>query len=628
MAKGRILVIDDEAFFRDLYRDLLEAEGYHVRACASGVEALECLRLEEFDLIVTDMEMVGMNGIETTEAIRRFNPDQDVMVVTGQKDVTFAVEAMKHGVTEYLLKPVNPEEFLLTVGKVLFRQAQKTEHQKLLAENIEYLSLLTSFRRCLGFLQVHDLDRLGDLALDSLMEMMRAEGGALWLPGYRGQQYRLRCRRGLAQVAPEEESFRPGEALRRLLLGGEPAFVDGGTAVWVPLRAGAEPVALARIESPSGRSGFNRRDLKIAALVAEFAASALFNVLRYRNLERNVLRVPRSEAYTMAFFRDHVAKELHKARRYGRNLSLLRLSIDNYAELRSRFRDRELEEGVARLIETVNTALRDADIMAMDAPHEFFILLPETDYWGSLVALKRIRKALRGKLTLCDLKKSHPVRAYLRSASFPGDGATFEELGQAAEYRLAQLKSSLFHRGRMEEASFWQVVEEVLGSGRDYRFEADGLRVSSRLATLEAPGISRYFRMPAARLEEILRSFCREVAESNRVRGVLYRGCHNFDRVRQSLRFVEGLERSATSLYLLGGHRRVSWDFQRIVPIYIEDAHFQQVAFLLYLNEDYAYALFARRRGEELVGFHTSDFYFVENAIAKLQEQYQLQAQI
>jgi hypothetical protein len=64
------------------------------------------------------------------------------------------------------------------------------------------------------------------------------------------------------------------------------------------------------------------------------------------------------------------------------------------------------------------------------------------------------------------------------------------------------------------------------------------------------------------------------------------------------------------------------------VPLYIEGDSFEKIPFILYLNEDCAYALFARRQGEELFGFHTSDFYFVENIIVKLQEQYQLQALI
>ena len=84
---------------------------------------------------------------------------------------------------------------------------------------------------------------------------------------------------------------------------------------------------------------------------------------------------------------------------------------------------------------------------------------------------------------------------------------------------------------------------------------------------------------------------------------------------------ITHLEKSATSLFLLGGRQRTHWDYQRIMPIYIDAEQFRKIPFILYLNEDYAYAVFARQWGEELVGFHTSDFYFVENMVTKLQEQ-------
>ena len=129
-------------------------------------------------------------------------------------------------------------------------------------------------------------------------------------------------------------------------------------------------------------------------------------------------------------------------------------------------------------------------------------------------------------------------------------------------------------------------------------------------------------------MEEIARALCREVVEASRVRGIIYCGCADFENMKKALRFVEQLERTETSLFLLGGKKRTNWDLHHVVPIHIDDRNFRENVFLLYMNEDYAYALIARRIGQELIGFHTSDFYFIENMIAKLQEQYQLRSQI
>ncbi len=627
MAKGRILAIDDENFFRRFYQDLLGAEGYLVRTAASGEEALEVLKGEPFDLIITDMQMPGMDGLATAEAIRRLNPDQEVMVVTAHKDVEKAVATMKSGVSEYLLKPINPEEFLHVVNRILFGQTLRSEHGKLVRENIELSSILSTFQNCLKFLRVEDLDRLGDLILDTLMELLKAEGGVLWLAGYRGINFRRHCLRGLARVSGAEEVLTPGEQDRRIILAGEPALAAGGKKVWIPLCQGVEPVALVQMEAPMGRPAFGPRDLKVAAAASEFAASALSNVLRYRSLEQKSLRADQGMAYNMAFFRDFLDKELQTARRYGRNLSLLRLSVDNYPELKVAFREKELELGITQMLGKVQEVLRDADIMAMVSPSEYYMLLPETDFWGSLMTQKRIRKALKD-LSLSDMRRSLAVQTAVRGASFPVDGHNFEELSQVLTRRLARLKESLFQKGAMQAAPFWSAVEQILGTPKDYRFNGGALQVSKRLAAFEDGLQSRFFRMSADRFEEVLRAFCREVVESCRTRGIIYRGCGDFDQVRKGLSLLEAQERSATTLYLLGGDRRVHWDVQKTVPIHIEEPQFRKYPFLIYLTEDQAYALFAHQHKGELIGFHTSDFYFVENMIAKLQEQYQLQTQI
>jgi two-component system, cell cycle response regulator len=628
MAKGRILAIDDERFFRELYRDILAREGYVVRTAVSGEEAMDILRREDFDLVISDLGLPGMDGVETSRAIKNFNPEQEIIVVSAMDDVPTAVAAMKTGVADYVCKPINPDEFLLLVNNTLFRRSLHLEYRKLLDENLEYVSIVTTYQKCLGFLQVYELDRLGDLILDVLMELLRAEGGVLWMVGFNSSYFRRRCRRGLAQVSPEEETLQPDEEERRLIRLGEPVLLKGDNRIWVPLNHGSEPLALIRIEAPVERGVFNRRDLKVAAAVAEFAAGALRSVLQQRMLEQSSLRMPRAQAYNMAFFRDHMEKELSKVRRYGRHLSLIRLRIDNYADLHNHFRNRELEAAMARIIEAINSILRDADIMAMADSDDFYILLPETDHWGSLITQKRIRKALRGRLTLCDLKKSFPIQAHMRSASFPMDGTSFEELNTCTERRLERLKRSLYLKQDWERTSYWGVISHLLGKPQDYRFSPGSLEVSPRLRRYCDDLTSRYLRLAEADFELIHSAFCREVVESSRVRGVIYRGCADFEALRRTSASLDSLEKSATSLFLLGGCERVHWDCQRTVPIFIEDDPFARVPTLLYLNEDSAYAFFARRRGKELVGFHTSDFYFVENMIAKLQEQYQLQVPI
>ena len=627
MAKGRILAIDNEAFYQRFFRNTLEAEGFIVRTVTSAKEALEALRKDDYDLVITEIDLPDSDGFSLLDAIRKFNQQQDILVATSEKAAQNAVQAMKLGVADYLIKPINHEEFQLLVNRILFRQSVNQEHQRLIDENVEFHATLAQYRKCLDLLKVDDLDRLGDLILDTLMELMSAEGSALWL-AVDGQKFSLRCRRGLARIRPTEQSFDLGDTQWQMVRAGRPRLQKEDRIVVVPLEYNGTPLGLIRVESPVGRSEFNRRDLRIAELVAEFSANALQKVLQIRILEHSSLHATRDEAYNMAFFRDYAAKELYKARRYNRKLSYVRLVVDNMEQVKSLFNQKEVDAVQSHMLDLVNSVLRDADIIAMNSDSSYSVLLPETDYWGSLVTQKRIRSAIAGELKLSNMKRDVNLDVYLRSASYPADGSSLEDLENATEYRLERLRTSMFYKSDLVRRDFWSIIDRVLGQPGELRTVDGKIVAGGDLKRFESPLKSRFLHVPEGRMEEIARALCREVVESSRVRGIIYCGCSDFEAMKRSLRFIEQLEKTETSLFLLGGKKRTNWDLHHVVPIHIDDRHFKQNAFLLYMNEDYAYALIARKVGEELIGFHTSDFYFIENMVAKLQEQYQLRSQI
>ncbi len=119
MAKARILVVDDEAVIREGVRRILEKEGYQAEPKASGRIALERLQAEDYDLVITDLKMPGMGGMELLKAIRILQPDVPVIIVTGYSTVETAVDAMKSGAFDYLAKPFTPVQISEKVHKAL-----------------------------------------------------------------------------------------------------------------------------------------------------------------------------------------------------------------------------------------------------------------------------------------------------------------------------------------------------------------------------------------------------------------------------------------------------------------------------------------------------------------------------
>ena len=128
MADTRILVVDDESAQRDILGGLLRKQGYLVREAPSGAAALALLRAEPVDLILTDMKMPGMSGLELVREARALNAELPVVVLTAYANVADAVAAMRDGAVDYLTKPVDIDAVLHRVRKVL-------EGQRLVAEN-------------------------------------------------------------------------------------------------------------------------------------------------------------------------------------------------------------------------------------------------------------------------------------------------------------------------------------------------------------------------------------------------------------------------------------------------------------------------------------------------------------
>lgn len=123
----RVLLVDDEPVFVDTLSKVLKARGYEVGAAAGGVEALEELQFNRYDVVVLDLRMPGIDGIATLERIRKRDPLLPVILLSGHADMSKAVEAMQHGAVDYMLKPA-------PVDKLCERIRSAVEHRNILEE--------------------------------------------------------------------------------------------------------------------------------------------------------------------------------------------------------------------------------------------------------------------------------------------------------------------------------------------------------------------------------------------------------------------------------------------------------------------------------------------------------------
>ena len=179
MPKGRVLAVDDQRYFRELLEGMLADEGFEVQTASGGEEALEILDRAAFDILLTDLVMPEMDGNELVKRVKQRNPDQDIVVVTGIVDVKTAVESIKLGASEYLLKPFDQDTLASTLEGVQHRRRLRIEHAKLLTENIQYLGERTLIERATALFSILTVERLADRIVDGMCIETGAQGGVM-----------------------------------------------------------------------------------------------------------------------------------------------------------------------------------------------------------------------------------------------------------------------------------------------------------------------------------------------------------------------------------------------------------------------------------------------------------------
>ncbi len=621
VATGRILVVDDEKFFQELFRELLQAAGHQVRVAESGDEALKLMAEEHFDVLLTDVVMPGLDGVALVREAKKRDPDLEAVAITGHDDVRLAVQAMKAGCADFLAKPVDREELVQVCERALARVRLRREHSQLLSENLEFAKSHALYRQGLQILSTLDGERLQDLALSLLARVTDAQGAALWTADEKGQ-LALRGYRGLVDRAALPARIDPREAIWAPRLAQPapttaPGAKDVGEAFLVPFLADEEPVGLALL-SDRARGRFAAEQHAAALTVADFAAIAVKNALRFQALERIGLRDRDTGAYNLAYFIDYAGKEFYKARRYGRAFSLVVLSVDNAEQMRKEG-GRELYRRAMRdLVGAVSRVVRDADILAKVSESEYYVLLPETDHFGALMFQRRAAEEVRREDSIRELERRCPVLLSMGAGAFPKDGEDFDELLHWARARVEEQRGSLLrrlHLGDVAPNAFWELADLLLS-------ESAHIPESSPSARLPSDG-----ELFAA----VQRETAREISRDPRAHGLLYLGTRDplpGAPVLAALPQGDLAARAAdpsVRVVLLGprGADGATIRHPLVTEVYVDgDPRFAGHEFLLFLSEHSAYGLLSGPGGR---AFHTSDMPLVDALVSKLQTHYDLQ---
>ena len=602
MPKARILAVDDQRYFRELIEEFLVEEGFEAQTASTGEEALHILENVDFDVVLTDLVMPGMDGTELVHRVKQHNAEQDIVVVTGVVDVKTAVDAMKLGASDYLLKPFDRKTLAMTLEGILQRRRLKTEHSRLLAENIEFIGERSLYERALGLFSSLAIEPLAERLVESLCLETRAQGGVLWILN-EDAQLDLTAARGLVRVDAEVRTLDLSglpEALVSGQVGSAVAPVEADSAaspaLFVALHRDGRVIGVARLTDKLEGEEFDDIDRVCAQKIARHGEIAVANALRFQALERRSIEDPFTGAYTFEYFRDVVRNEIEKANRFGRTFALLRLDLGPVDAVRSKGDESDFRRWLRSVGDQVGRLLRATDLLAADGERGFYALLAEADALGASVLKRRALHALEeSELFPAATSGAGPVPR-IGLAVYPGDGTQLETMLRAVDARLEEEIASPVAALGLEDLSLDESLRRLLEQGSMTSCET---------------------------VEEITRFVVGEVGRRPRERALLFAapGPALSGAVRDGLEMLRGIA-TRTDLVVIDGGERPSFVDPDVTWVAPENAP-SETPFVIHYGDGPAYALVrdAHEDNGQSRFFHTGDRSLVEHLAFRLQRE-------
>jgi response regulator RpfG family c-di-GMP phosphodiesterase len=303
---ARILVVDDEQVIRDMLAEFLTLDGFSVHTVEDGEKALTELHLRPYDLLITDLKMPRLSGLQLLEKIQAERLGVLTVLMTGFGTVETAIEAMRKGAYDYLLKPFKPEEVSHVVQRALARQRLQTE-------NIRLREALTIYKVSEAIALSRDIEKILDVVLRAARDEVKADVAALHLLDPHTNTYSERVKVVAMDSQPPGLPSPAFSILTEQFAQNVPILVHGGKAgrfftervapaalasfVAVPLQVGGTMVGVLNVFSFTPGKMFNEGHRKMLSVLASRAASAIDHARLYDELvtsNRSLTRAHRS----------------------------------------------------------------------------------------------------------------------------------------------------------------------------------------------------------------------------------------------------------------------------------------------------------------------------------------------
>jgi two-component system cell cycle response regulator len=519
-------------------------------------------------------------------------------------------------------------------------EADPAVTRRLLSESMEYYSLASLYQQCLKIMACQDEEKLLAHVAETLTHELGAESCVIWIASpLDPDEMMIASVRGLISINREGSKFYLSQTdMADATWKGKPFLypygaeggsgaqrIVGETNLYIPLMYREKPIGLVKLVGRTDRKPFSERDTYVASIIAGYAASAWKNVNRLVGMEKVSLRDTETHAYSLAFLSDYFEKERYKAGRFRRPLSVIFVIVDNQSRLVEQTRETLVAGALSNMVDAVRKALRDSDLIARMESNRFCVVLPETDYFGSILASRRLRKAVRESRSIHYLGTEHLLDTFFVSATYPRDGKDLSELWQAAGEKYLLQKGSPFHRMHLQGKSLWDAFDILVGKPEYYESLRAGGNVTYFSRFKRDMGRNGHFCLRRETFQRMVESVAQDAVSLNRKRGLVIAAGPRPEIFKQIFTARDSEDGDGRNIYIIGQAGTTRFDSKSLMYVNAEDENFRDREIVLFLKEDGAYGLFASDREDEVCGFNTADEWLVDSMMEKVQVTYHLQ---
>lgn len=452
--KFKVLVVDDEDSLRGIVKEILTDSGYEVDDAADGKQAIEMVRKNAYDVVISDIRMPEVSGIDLLEQVKQFNPAIEMIMMTSHASVETAIKAIRLGAYDYLTKPFEDLDIITTViNRTVEKLKLEVKIKDLLGQLQKKNDEIQNLYNCTTELTTTlRLEEILKLSISSIAKLSK-ESNVVFM-GHKPDD-NLIVGRFSTKHKDEELTEMKFELKGTKSIANYFSIIDSDVELkkrmnlveditkmnLYPLTIGGKFSGVYVVYNDNPEVEFKKEDRELIKQFVGNVSIQAENAYLHQMIKGLAIRDGLTNLYNHRHFQNNLVQELERSKRYNKNLSVILFDIDHFKNYNDKLGHPAGDYLLKELAKLIESNKRVVDIAARYGGEEFVLILVETDKKGAALVAERLRKMIEEHpFKDREIQPLGKISVSVGYSSYPQDGKTREALIKKADENLYKAK--------------------------------------------------------------------------------------------------------------------------------------------------------------------------------------------